>query len=457
MVFDDQSGWTKAARLEETSRAIATRFRAAGLAPGDRVIISAGATSDLVIAYAGCLRAGLVVVPVNGAYTEREVAHIVGDARPRAAIIDNPLWGGWIGGASERPPMILGTDVDLPDGHDEDLPTLGPDAPALICYTSGTTGTPKGAVLTHGNLLSNCEALRLAWRWTPEDRLILALPLFHMHGLGVGIHGSLATGASVVLRPGFDSGDVLDAAGVHQASLFFGVPTMYARLVVAAGVEALGALRLCVSGSAPLAPDLHRAIESQTGQVVLERYGMTETVMNVSNPYEGERRPGTVGFPLPGVEVDLGDQSQILLRGPNVTQGYWDRPEATSDSFDAEGWFRTGDVGEFDRDGYLKIVGRLKELIITGGYNVYPREVEDALRGYPGVADLAVVGQPSDEWGQAVTAFVVADGEVDVSGLIAYAHTQLAPYKCPKAVRIVDELPRNALGKVMRAELEALA
>jgi malonyl-CoA/methylmalonyl-CoA synthetase len=309
-------------------------------------------------------------------------------------------------------------------------------------------------MLTHGNALASCEALRLAWRWAASDRLVLALPLFHVHGLGVGLHGTLLCGASAVLLPRFDVDLVLDAAREHDATLFFGVPTMYARLATNARASELAGLRLCVSGSAPLPPSLHDDLAARTIRV-LERYGMTETIMNVSNPYDGERRAGTVGFPLPGVEVRLDDPSgEILLRGPNVFPGYWGREEATRDAFTADGWFRSGDVGARDPDGYLRIVGRAKELIISGGFNVYPREVEDVLLEHPSVDEVAVVGEPSDEWGELVVAVVVpAPGDRDPDALLAYAAEQLAAYKRPRRVRYVDALPRNALGKVLRAEL----
>jgi malonyl-CoA/methylmalonyl-CoA synthetase len=344
------------------------------------------------------------------------------------------------------------------DGGAPALDAAGPGDPALLCYTSGTTGAPKGAVLVHGNLLATVEALRLAWRWTPDDRLVLALPLFHIHGLGVGLHGTLAAGASAVLLPRFDVDAVLDAAADHDATLFFGVPTMYARLADSPRVGELARLRLCVSGSAPLPAPLWERLRTDAGQAVLERYGMTETVMNVSNPHDGERRPGAVGLPLPGVEVRLsgGNPGEILLRGPNVFAGYWNRPDATAAAFDGEGWFRSGDIGALDDDGYLRIVGRSKELIISGGFNVYPREVEDVLRAHPGVADAAVVGAPSTEWGEAVTAFVVPAGAAPAEeDLLAHAAAALAPYKRPRAVRFVAELPRNALGKVLKHELVA--
>jgi malonyl-CoA/methylmalonyl-CoA synthetase len=309
--------------------------------------------------------------------------------------------------------------------------------------------------LSHANLLAGSESVGLAWRWSSADRLVLALPLFHAHGLCVGLHGTLLAGASAVLLRHFDVDAVLDAAREHDASLFFGVPTMYHRLAGSPRAGELGRLRLCVSGSAPLPAELHRALGERGGQQVLERYGMTETLMLISNPYEGERRPGTVGFPLPGVEVRLsgGSEAEILVRGPNVFGGYWERPQETTESF-SDGWFRTGDLASIDADGYVRILGRSKELIISGGLNVYPREVEDVLLGHPGVAEVAVVGQPSEEWGELVTAFVVPAGErCAPDALLAFAADQLAPFKRPRQVHFVESLPRNALGKVLKQEL----
>ncbi|HEY7606829.1 MAG TPA: AMP-binding protein [Actinomycetes bacterium] len=385
---------------------------------------------------------------------------VVADARPAAAVVDDPERGRWARRAAAGDLLVAGPEVDLPDGDPPPLDGTHPGDPALLCYTSGTTGAPKGAVLAHGNLLASAEALRLAWRWSPEDRLVLALPLFHIHGLGVGLHGTLLAGASAVLLPRFDVGAVLDAARDHQATLFFGVPTMYTRLADSSRADELGRLRLCVSGSAPLPGTVFERLAANAGQRVLERYGMTETVMNVSNPCDGERRPGTVGLPLPGVELRLagGDDGEILLRGPNVFSGYWENPEATAEAFGPGGWFRTGDLGSFDERGYLRIEGRSKELIITGGFNVHPREVEELLLEHPGVAEAAVVGTPSEEWGEQVTAFVVPADPADPPGreeLLAFAAERLAGFKRPRALHYVEALPRNALGKVLKHELRS--
>jgi malonyl-CoA/methylmalonyl-CoA synthetase len=451
-------GWRTRGDLEAAGARVAGRLARAGLAAGDRLLVSAATSMDLVAAYLGALRMGLVVVPANTAYTEREIAHIVGDARPRAAVVDDPERGAWVRRAAGGDLLVAGPEVDLPDGDPPPLDGAGPGDPALLCYTSGTTGAPKGAVLAHGNLLASAEALRLAWRWTSDDRLVLALPLFHVHGLGVGLHGTLLAGASAVLLPRFEVGAVLDAARDHQATLFFGVPTMYTRLAASPRAGELARLRLCVSGSAPLAPSVFERLAERAGQRVLERYGMTETIMNVSNPCDGERRPGTVGLPLPGVELRLagGDQGEVLLRGPNVFSGYWENPEATAEAFDPGGWFRTGDLGSFDERGYLRIEGRSKELIITGGYNVHPREVEELLLEHPGVAEAAVVGTPSEEWGEQVTAFVVPADPAAPPGreeLLAFAAERLAGFKRPRSLHYVEALPRNALGKVLKHEL----
>ncbi len=453
VVGDRDGSWATGAELLARTAQVAGRLRAAGLQPGNRVLVSGGASVDFVVAHCAVLRCGLVAVPVNTAYTRRELEVIVADATPRAAVLESAELRSY---AIEADPTLVVTDVDvdLPDGDAIGLDTAGPDDPALLPYTSGTTGRPKGALLSHGNLLASAEALRIAWRWEPDDRLILCLPLFHMHGLGVGLHGTLLTGASVILQRGFDLEDVLATAAAGDATLFFGVPTMYARLAEADGVERLGRLRLCVSGSAPLAADLHRRITERSGQVVLERYGMTETVMLVSNPYDGERRAGTVGFPLPGVDLRLDEATnEILVHGPNVFGGYLGRPDANATAFTADGWFRTGDIGEVDADGYVSIVGRAKELIITGGFNVYPREIEDVVRAHPSVIDVAVAGTPSAEWGEIVTAYVEAADDFDADDVLAFAAAQLAPYKRPRIVHRVDALPRNNLGKVLRNDL----
>jgi malonyl-CoA/methylmalonyl-CoA synthetase len=434
---------------------MAGRLRGAGLEPGDRVLWSARSSVPALVAHVAALRAGLVVVPANTTYTVRELAHMVTDVRPAAAIVD-PDRRNTVRQASDPSVLVVGPGAELPDADPGPLDTAEPTAPALILYTSGTTGAPKGAVLSHRNLLAATESVRIAWQWTADDRLVHALPLFHAHGLCVGVYGTLLAGASAVLLPGFDPAAVADAASEFEASLFFGVPTMYHRLVRSGRAGDLRRLRLCVSGSAPMSVELHGAMGDALGSTVLERYGMTETLMNLSNPCEGARRPGTVGFPLPGVEARLTD-GELSVRGPNVFDGYWERPAANAEVFTEAGgggrWFRTGDLGA-DDDGYVVIRGRRTELIISGGYNVYPTEVEDVLITHPGVAEVAVTGSPSEEWGEVVTAWIVADGvPPSVDDLTAFTEATLAPYKRPRRVHVVDELPRNALGKVLRDHL----
>lgn len=466
-VADDRHGWLVAGDLEERSRLVAARLAAAGLVAGDRVLFSATASVPLVVAHVAALRLGLAVVPTNISYRQRELAHVVADSRPAAAVVDDAERARWVRDASAeagRFVVVVDPEVDLPGGPDPVLDAARPWDPALVAYTSGTTGQPKGAVLSHANLLASAEAVALAWRWEPVDRLVLALPLFHMHGLGVGLHGTLCVGASVVLRPSFAVDDVLDQIRSRRATLLFGVPTMWSRLAASSRAGQLRPLRLGVSGSAPLAVELHDAIAATSGQRVIERYGMTETAMNASNPYDGERRPGTVGLPLPGVDLRLDEATdEILLRGPNVFDGYWEQPGATSAAF-TEGWFRTGDVGSIDADGYLRIVGRLKELIISGGFNVYPREVEDVLRAHPAIADVAVVGVAHPDWGEQVVAVAERAAEptpssssVAADAVMVLAGERLAPYKCPKRLVWVDALPRNALGKVVKSEVGVIA
>jgi malonyl-CoA/methylmalonyl-CoA synthetase len=442
--------WLSAAELEARTATVAARYAAAGLAPGDRLLVSAAPSVDLAVAHVAALRLGLVVVPANTAFGPAEIGAVAAAAEPALAVLDDP--GRLAGVPSTRP------DVALPGGAAPALDAAGPGDTALLVFTSGTTGAPKGVPLSHANLLATSASIELAWRWTAEDRLVLALPLFHVHGLGVGLHGTLLAGASALILPRFEVGAVLDAVHATGATLMFGVPTMWVRLAASPRVAELAVLRLCVSGSAPLDPSTFAALAAGIGSPVVERYGMTETGMLVSNPYDGERRAGSVGLALPGVEVRLEERQgagepagEILVRGPNVFGGYLGG--AGADAFTAEGWFRTGDLGRADHDGYLRIVGRSKELIITGGFNVYPRDVEEVLRGHPAVADVAVVGVPDPEWGERVVACVVAAGTVDTGPLLAWAADRLAPYKRPREVRFVDELPRNALGKVVRAAL----
>ncbi len=461
------TGWCSAGQLDEMTREIAQRLARLGLGRGDRVLWSTGSSTAAVAVNIAALRGGLVVVPVNAAYTERELAHVIGDVRPALAVVDDRDRAAVVSRAAGGVMAVAMPDLSLVDGPSSavrNAPGAGEPRPieldrseagdvALIAYTSGTTGAPKGAVLTHGNLLANCASIAMTWRWSEDDRLVHALPIFHGHGLCVALYTSLFMGSSVVLLARFDVDAVLDASDRHQATMFFGVPTMYHRLAASSRVGELSRLRLAVSGSAPLSAELHGAIAESAHTQVLERYGMTETLMTLSNPYDGERRPGTVGFPFPGVEARVEDDGALWVRGPTVFSGYWERPAATAGSFDGS-WFGTGDLGVVE-DGYVRLLGRSTELIISGGYNVYPAEVEDVLLGHPSVAEVAVTGVPSEEWGETVCAWVVPDGTSppDADGLLAYAAARLAPYKRPRRVRFVDALPRNSMGKVRRSEL----
>ena len=448
VLCNHRGDWVTAAELSARSRRVAGRFAGAGLRAGDRILMSCPPSVDLVVAHVAALRLGLVVVPVNTAFSASELANVLNESLAKLSVVDDPA----------RVPHgpTVGPAVELADYEPPPLDTVGRDDPAMLVFTSGTTGRPKGVMLSHANLLSSAEALRIAWRWTPADRLVLSLPLFHMHGLGVGVHGTLLAGASAVIVPRFSVDEVLNAVAHDQATLVFGVPTMWVRILESSRVGELAGLRLCVSGSAPLAADVWQGLADRGGQQILERYGMTETVMNVSNPYEGERRPGSVGLPLPGVNVRLHDITtdgvgEIVLTGPNVFTGYWERPESNADAFTADGWFRTGDLGSFDPDGYLRIVGRCKDLIITGGFNVYPRDIEDVLREHIGVADVAVAGEPSPEWGETVVAYVVrTDSAVDAETLLGHAASRLAGYQRPRRIVFLPELPRNAMGKVVK-------
>jgi malonyl-CoA/methylmalonyl-CoA synthetase len=459
-LYDAAGAAISTGQVDEETAKVAAGLAERG-APGQPVALFASTTVAFVVAYLGVLRAGMVAMPCNPRLTTAEVDFLMGDARPAVALAvgagDRERFAARSGGPEVVGLGAISRSTGALPRHD-----VGPQDPALLCYTSGTTSTPKGVVLTHGNLCAGAQALCAAWRWRSDDVLVLALPLFHVHGLGVGLHGTLLSGGAAHLLPRFSAEGVVDAVRVPRATMFFGVPTMYADLARAPGFSSLGRLRLCVSGSAPLPVSLFEQIEAGCGQRVVERYGMTETIMLTSNPFEGPRRQGTVGLPLPGVTLALralvgaaegpAGTGEIVAWGPNVFSGYLRRPDASAAAFDTDGGFRTGDVGAIDDAGYLRIVGRAKELIISGGENVSPAEVEEVLRRHPGLADAAVVGLPSDRWGEEVVAFVEADEglEADLADL---ALRHLAPHKRPKRYVFVRQLPRTALGKVMKASL----
>ncbi len=458
LLWEERRGWVTAGDVDRASRQVAARLAGAGLRPGDRVLMSAATSVELVEAHVAALRLGLVVVPANTAYREREIAHIVGDARPRAAVVDDPDRAAWIRRA-DPDVLVVGPDVDLAAGDAGGAPVLDavrPEDPALIGYTSGTTGTPKGAVLSHGNLLASSESVRLAWRWTADDRLVLALPLFHIHGLGVGLHGTLLAGGSAVLLPRFDPDTVLDAAAAHDATLFFGVPTMYARLAGSPRLGELGRLRLCVSGSAPLPPAVFDRLADGSGQRVLERYGMTESGMNVSNPYDGERRPGTVGFPLPGVDLRLarrrrdpppGSERVRWLLGPARRHGgRLHRRRLVQDRRHRRP--RPRRLPPPRRTGPGPDHHRRPQRVPPGGGRRPPRSSGRG-RGGGGRHTRRRVGRDRQRLGRAR----LVGGAAQEAELAGFAAERLARFKCPRRFVFVDELPRNALGKVLRHEL----
>jgi malonyl-CoA/methylmalonyl-CoA synthetase len=417
-----------------------------GVRRGDRVAIQVEKSPDAVLLYLACLRYGAALVPMNTAYSPDEVAYLLDDAEPALFVEDRRL-AELNSAADEQPPTF--DDVEL-----------SPNDLAAILYTSGTTGRPKGAMLSHGNLASNADVLRRVWGFSAADVLLHALPIFHAHGLFVAINCVLASGSTMVFLPRFNVEQVLEA--LPRCTVMMGVPTFYTRLLDDPRFDSAvcSGMRLFISGSAPLLASTHEAFHARTGHPILERYGMTETVMLTSNPLDGERRPGTVGFPLPGTDVRIVDPDDtgagaIEVRGPNVFAGYWRRPELATTEFTTDGWFRTGDLGCFDPDGYLSIVGRAKDLVISGGLNVYPKEVEDVLDTVDGVLDSAVIGVPDADFGEAVVAVVVPEPglELDTQIVRDAARHRLAPFKVPKRIEIVDTLPRNAMGKVEKAAL----
>ena len=450
-------------QLDAESARYANLLTACGLAPGDRVAVQIEKSAESVFLYLGCLRAGLVYLPLNTAYQAGEIAHFVADAEPAAAFCRPQARDSFKG----VPHLLEPAAAAAHPSAFRTVPRAADDLACLI-YTSGTTGRPKGAMLTHGNLASNALALHQAWRFVPGDVLLHALPLFHVHGLFVALHTALLNASRMLFLSRFDPAEVLRT--LPRATLFMGVPTYYVRLLAeqAFGKAHCARMRLFVSGSAPLALDTFDEFRRRTGHVILERYGMTETGMNTSNPHDGERRGGTVGQPLPGVEVRVVDEADapvaagvtghIQVRGPNVMLGYWRQPEKTREEFTADGFFRTGDLGLFDDRGYLSIVGRAKDMVISGGYNVYPREVELILNELPGVRESAVFGVPHPDFGEAVVAALVTAPGSDrpsEAAVIAHVKGRLANYKVPKRVVFVQELPRNTMGKVLKAELRS--
>lgn len=456
----------------EQAERIAAALVAIGIQPGDRVAVQVEKSITAVGLYIGTILAGAVFLPLNTAYTASEVAYFLGDAVPALLVCDPDF-------VEALTPVAKAADVShiwtlsaegtgsLQEQQDSQAPGFtgvvrDEDDLAAILYTSGTTGRSKGAMLTHKGLASNAEVLRDYWQFTADDTLIHALPIFHVHGLFVAINTVLAAGSSMIFMRGFDADEII--RNMPQATALMGVPTFYVRLLQQDGLtEASKNIRLFVSGSAPLLAETYKQWQEKTGHAILERYGMTETNMNTSNPYEGERRAGTVGFPLPGTEVIItdpqsgellptGETGSIEIRGPNVFSGYWKMPEKTAEELRDNGFFISGDLGFFDVQGYLNIVGRSKDLVITGGYNVYPKEIELLIDDLPDVNESAVIGVPHADFGEAVVAVVIplAGETVEAETISAALKDDLARFKQPKRVFIMDALPRNTMGKVQK-------
>ncbi|MFK7837293.1 MAG: malonyl-CoA synthase [Sulfitobacter sp.] len=444
----------------------------AGVKPGDRVAVQAPKTQAMLELYVATVLAGGVFLPLNTAYTASEITYFLTDAKPWIFVCDPKCEDELSAVAKDAgvaQVLTIGADEggSLPERRDAAAPGFtpaprGPDDLAVILYTSGTTGRSKGAMLTHRALASNAQTLKDSWHFSADDVLIHALPIFHTHGLFVATNITLLAGSSCILMSKFDADDILGY--MPDATVLMGVPTFYVRLLETEGLgKASVNMRLFVSGSAPLLAETHDRWRDVTGHAILERYGMTETNMNTSNPYDGDRRAGTVGFPLPGVEVIVTDPATgaplpqgeigvLEVRGPNVFAGYWKMPDKTAEELRGNGFFITGDLGRIDADGYVHIVGRGKDLIISGGYNIYPKEIELVIDDLPGVVESAVIGVPHKDFGEAVVAVIVAQDGVEVSAkdVSNMIKDNLARFKQPKRIEFVQALPRNAMGKVQK-------
>ena len=465
--------------LERASAMIANLLASLELPPGARIAVHTDKSVEALLLYLASLRAGCVYLPLNNAYQKAELEYFIADAEPRVVVCASRSFS-WLSKLAfqrgvghvftlddDRSGSLLQRAAQHSDRH-EAVERRDADLAAIL-YTSGTTGRSKGAMLSHGNLSSNALALQRYWDWRPDDVLIHALPIFHVHGLFVASHGALVNGSTMLWLDKFEPRAVLER--LPRATVFMGVPTLYVRLLQEPALTrgACAHMRLFVSGSAPLMIETFRDWQQRCGHAILERYGMSETVMLTSNPCrpeDGERLGGTVGRPLPGVQVRLavqggaatlaaGEIGGVEVRGPNVFAGYWRMPEKTAEEFTADGWFKTGDVGRFDANGVLTIVGRSKDLIISGGYNVYPAEVEGYLNELVGVAESAVVGVPHPDFGEAVVAVVVPKegATLDAAALVAALRGRIAGFKLPKRLFVVNELPRNAMGKVQKSLL----
>jgi malonyl-CoA/methylmalonyl-CoA synthetase len=429
--------------IDARSNRMAALFVERGLQTGDRLAIYLSNCVELIDIYLACVKLGVIFVPINILYREKEILHILSDAEPSAVIAAQEMPG--------TVPVWRLTELVVPPTAERPAIALDGDTPVALVYTSGTTGTSKGAILTHNNFAVNAIHLNACWNISASDRFLLALPLFHVHALGNGLHCWLASGCRMRLLERFEHqkapGEFLD----FRPTLFFGVPTVYVRLLdfpADAAREIGGFMRLFVSGSAPLSPQVFDEFGEKFGHTILERYGMTETLMNISNPYVGERRAGTVGLPLPGVSVRI-VEGEIQLRGSNLFAGYWRREDATCAAFD-DGWFKTGDMAECAPDGYYTLLGRKSDLIISGGFNIYPREIEDFLTEQEEVAEAAVVGMPDRLRGEIPVAYIVVRQPVETADLEARCREKLASFKVPRSFVMVESLPRTALGKVQK-------
>ncbi len=452
--------------LRDFAARFAAVLRARGVVPGDRVVVQVEKSPAAVALYLACLQCGAIFVPLNTAYTDAEVAYFLGDAEPALFVHDGSRGAAWPQaaaiGRSAGEGLWAEALAAVPDPAS--VPRLASDI-AAICYTSGTTGRSKGAMISHGNLLSNAAALIELWQMTEADCLLHILPIFHVHGLFVALHCALLSGARIRFEPQFDVARTRQR--LAGATVMMGVPTHYVRLLAEPdfGRDECRSMRLFISGSAPLRAESHDAFAARTGHAILERYGMTETGMITSNPYDGPRIAGTVGFALPGVAirardaageaVDTGVVGTLELTGPNVTPGYWRMAEKTAEAFTGDGWFVTGDLVTIDADGRVTIVGRSKDLIIAGGFNIYPKEIESVIDAMPGVVESAAIGIPHDEFGESIAVFIVAEsgGGVDREAVLAWVAPRLARFKHPRHIEFLAALPRNAMGKVQKAAL----
>ena len=465
--------------IDLNANKVANAFQSIGIVKGDRVAQYLPNSLELVYSLIGNFKNGSIVVPMNISFKEQEIHHILHDSGAKAIITDK-----------ERLPIVKNVKPKLPelkyiilvDGNEDDTlnfndltknasdkePTtiIKDEAHSIIFYTSGTTGKPKGAALNQTNVTSNVKALAQAWKWTEDDVFLLTLPLYHIHGIGVALCGSLYVGNFTILRKKFVAEEVLETIQKRKVTLFMGVPTMYFKLLEVEDLEKydISSMRLFVSGSAPLSRDLFYKLKKVFGHEILERAGMSESMMNFSNPYNEERVPGSVGPCLPGVkvritdknfnDVSVGTEGEILIKGPNVFNGYWNKPAYNKHVF-KDGWFVTGDVGKIDEKGYVYIIGRSKDVIISGGINIYPREIEDVIESMPQVKECAVVGVPDKEFGESVKAYIVlnSNSKLTEDEVIAYCKEKLASFKKPKFVEFLEALPKNTMGKILKEEL----